>query len=75
MFIHDALNEWIVCGDTEISAANLRITIGRLGREVSSEGLTGFKNQFEVQFTGPPMVQEKVAIEVEIAEMGHGRVA
>ena len=48
VFIHDALNELIACGDTEISATNLRITTGRLGRKVTPAELTGFQNQFEV---------------------------
>ena len=31
MFIHNALDELITCGETEIAAANMRIAITRLG--------------------------------------------
>ena len=47
MFIHDALKELIVCGETEIMAPNLRIVARRLGR--AKDGVSGFQQQFEVQ--------------------------
>ena len=47
-FIHNALNELIRCGETEIGAANMRIVIGRLGRIVPLKSITGFQHHFEV---------------------------
>ena len=46
-FIHDALNELILCGDTEITAPNLRIVINRLNK--TKDGETGYSKQFNVQ--------------------------
>ena len=48
VFIHNALDELITCGETEIAAANMRITIGRLGRTLPSREITGFQQQYEV---------------------------
>ena len=50
MFIHNALDELITCGETEVAAANMRIAIGRLGRTVSPSGATGFHHQYEVKW-------------------------
>ena len=50
VFIHNALAELITCGDTEIAAANMRIVIGKLRRMVPSMSVTGFQQQFEVNF-------------------------
>ena len=46
MFIHDALKELILCGETEILAPNLRIVINKLSR--MTDGTTGFEKQFQV---------------------------
>ena len=48
VFIHDALEELITCGDTAILSHNLRMDIGNLGRIVPGKIITGFQNQFEV---------------------------
>ena len=48
IFIHNALDELLTCGETEIAAANMRIVIGRLGRTVPERSITGFQQQFEV---------------------------
>ncbi len=50
MFIHNAMDELLTCGDTEIAAANIRIVIGRLSRP-AKEGseMTGFQKQYEVR--------------------------
>ena len=48
MFIHDALNELLTCGETEIAAANMRIAIGRLSKPVNTKGMTGYSKQFQV---------------------------
>ena len=47
-FIHDALRELVVCGDTEMAAANLRTTFNRLNA-VAEGGRTDFQKQFQVQ--------------------------
>jgi hypothetical protein len=47
MFIHDALKELILCGETEILAPNLGIVINKLSK-VKDESATGFELQFEV---------------------------
>ncbi len=49
MFIHDSMDELVTCGDTEIAAVNMRITIGKLSRTVEGrENISGFQKQFEV---------------------------
>ena len=48
VFIHNALDELLTCGETEITAANMRIAIGKLGRSVQSGTGTGFQKQYEV---------------------------
>ena len=47
VFIHEALEEFITCGDTSIGVANLRIALTKLSKprdELSCQ------TQFEVQF-------------------------
>ena len=46
MFIHDALKELILCGETEILAPNLGIVINKLSKV--KDDATGFELQFEV---------------------------
>ena len=48
VFIHNALDELLTCGETEISAANMRIVIGKLSRPSEGQKITGFSKQFEV---------------------------
>ena len=48
VFIHDTLNEIIACGETELSAANIRIAIGKLSRNFDLNNTTGFQAQYEV---------------------------
>ncbi len=49
VFIHNALDKLVTCGDTEIAAVNMRITIGKLSRTVEGrENISGFQKQFEV---------------------------
>ena len=43
IFVHDALEEYITCGDTSVLVANMKITINRLGKG-------GFSEQFKVIF-------------------------
>ena len=48
VFIHDALEELITCGDTSIASHNLRMKLGNLGKIVPGKIITGFQDQFEV---------------------------
>lgn len=47
IFAHDVIAELITCGDTEISAIDLRLAINKLS-EVDNDGKTGFSIQFKV---------------------------
>jgi len=49
VFIHDALCELIVCGDTEIAAPSLRMTINRLHKQAEGKVVSGFEHQFKVR--------------------------
>ena len=49
VFIHDALNEYITCGETEITASNLRAKFTYLSKQIPGKGITGFMNQFQVR--------------------------
>ena len=46
MLIHDALNDYITCGDTSVVAYQLRMAIHDLDKE--EDGQSGFERQFEV---------------------------
>ena len=46
-FIHHALSELVVCGNTEVAAANLRITTSKL-EKTDNDGVTGFQKHFQV---------------------------
>ena len=49
MFIHDALKEYIICGQTEISAADIRKVIEELSvQHDPCSASTGFEHQFQV---------------------------
>ena len=48
MFIHDALSELVVCGETDILAANIRINTNRMKEYATGEAVTGFQKQFQV---------------------------
>ena len=50
VFIHDALEEFITCGDTSVGVANLRIVITKLNKALSDtdDDSTHFDKQFRV---------------------------
>ena len=48
MFIHDALSELVVCGETDILAANISINTNRMKEYATGEAITGFQKQFQV---------------------------
>ena len=47
IFIHDAILESVVCGDTQIEASSLRVAMRKL-KERSPQGGSGFLQQFSV---------------------------
>ena len=47
VFIHDALNDFLTCGDTSVPAHELRRTISTMSQTEGDEE-TGFQRQFEV---------------------------
>ena len=48
MFIHDALEELITCGETDISATNLRMKVNKLYKIIPGKAISGFEEQFNV---------------------------
>jgi len=48
VFIHDALCELIICGDTEIAAPNVRTAINHLHKQAEGKVVSGFEHQFQV---------------------------
>ena len=49
MFLHDAVLESLTCGDTQISAGNLRTAMKRLGKMESQTQTSGYDHEFKVQ--------------------------
>ena len=47
IFIHNALSELVLCGETEIPIASLNFAISTLS-QVNEDGDSGFKKQFQV---------------------------
>ena len=53
IFIHDALKEVILCGQTEILAADMRMVINQLNMQNDPcSASTGFEHQFQVARLG-----------------------
>ena len=48
MFIHDAVLESLICGDTQITASGLLGATEKLKEKDSETGRTGFETQFHV---------------------------
>jgi hypothetical protein len=49
MFIHDTILESVTCGDTQISATNLKVTITKMKKSDDKNQPHGFKYQFKVR--------------------------
>lgn len=49
VFIHDAVLEWLTCGDTQIVPTNLRMELARLDTVSPDTNITGYQQQFKVQ--------------------------
>ena len=52
MFIHDAILESVTCGDTQIAATNLRMSIAKMKKKDNQNEPHGFKHQFNVTYIG-----------------------
>ena len=50
MFIHDAVLESVTCGDTQISATNLRAAIKKMSKVDPVTNKNTFESQFHVSF-------------------------
>jgi protein tyrosine phosphatase len=48
VFIHDALEELITCGDTSISSSNLRTYIRKMHKIIPEKAISGFTDQFRL---------------------------
>lgn len=48
VFIHDALDELILCGETAFTVQNVRVKMNRMSRTISDKGITGYQEQFNV---------------------------
>ena len=48
IFIHDALDELIICGDTSFDVQNLRVKINRMSKIIPGKAINAFQEQFEV---------------------------
>ena len=48
-FIHDALCDYLTCGDTSIPAYQLSGEIGDMGKVEDDTRMSGFERQFKVQ--------------------------
>ena len=42
------MSELVLCGETDIAAADIRISINQMKRNITGENITGFQKQFEV---------------------------
>ena len=53
MFVHDALSEWVLCGETDIAAADIRKSITNLKKNITGDTITGFQKEFQVYTCAP----------------------
>ena len=53
VFLHDALDEYITCGETDVAVSNLRARMNKLRKHIPEKGITGFMEQFQVSFAVP----------------------
>ena len=49
MFIHDALSDYITCGDTSVMAHELQIVVDKMEKKNVTEK-SGFENHFELYY-------------------------
>ncbi|KAL5486720.1 hypothetical protein EMCRGX_G019237 [Ephydatia muelleri] len=48
VYIHDAILEQIMCGDTEIDAGNFRVKVNNMYKVAAGNGTNGFVQQFQL---------------------------
>ncbi|KAL5486438.1 hypothetical protein EMCRGX_G018913 [Ephydatia muelleri] len=48
VFLHDALDEYITCGETDVAVSNLRARMNKLRKHIPEKGITGFMEQFQL---------------------------
>ena len=61
IFVHDALEEYITCGDTSVLVANMKITICRLGKG-------GFVDQFKVRLNSRMVLVECILLHCQLLD-------
>lgn len=49
VFIHTALDELLTCGETEITAGDIRFAIRKLDKKQENSSVNGFEKQFNVR--------------------------
>ena len=54
-FIHDAVLEWLICGDTKIPAGEMKRAMERLSQKEAQTGQSGYDTQFKVDIAYPYM--------------------
>ena len=59
MFLHDALCELIICGNTEIAASSLRMT-NCLHKQAEGKVVSGFEHQFQVRLE----LQDSISVDL-----------
>ena len=60
VFIHDAVLETLICGDTQVPASDLRRSIDQLkNTKKSLDGKSGFDRQFQVNNIDSQMYIQK----------------
>ena len=60
VFIHNALDDLITCGKTDISAANLKVITSQLHQIADDKQVSGFQDQFEVR-------NESVSLQISVS--------
>lgn len=62
VFIHDALQEAVTCGTTEVPARNLFAYIQKLTQIESGDNVTGMELEFKVRWMLPHSISEALSI-------------
>ncbi len=53
VFVHDAILEYVTCGDTQITAGDLRRVMGKLAARNPQTQVTGYESQYKVSRAPP----------------------
>ena len=49
IFIHDALDDLITCGETAFNVQSLRVKVSKMSKVIPGTDKTGYQEQFEVR--------------------------